>query len=273
MRRIAILLSVGIWSSSITSNSLAWTQFPLSGLSGGFEPNVPIAGGMQPHAMVIGLDGNLWRWNGSSWNQYTTSGDIWYVSQNGGSGPANLGFLQGNTIWVEEPVGGPFTALPPPSPDQNPVIESIAMGDGNQVFVTALESDGVFHIYASTSGGSGPGWCQMGGAATRVAVGSNGIPWVVAPDETIWRFRGGSFCGGSWDKMQGLAVSISGGWGGWDVWVLGTDLNPYFWNGFEFAPGPPTGSIFGGISTDSLGNVWIVGTGPSEDAISVWTNP
>lgn len=92
-------------------------------------------------------------------------------------------------------------------------------------------------------------WENYGGKASRIAVESNGTPWVINNDQ-IYRLRGRT-----WQSMPGKAIAI--GAGGNTVWSIGMSGTIYKWNEDTF-----TWENFGGkaseIAVDHTGTPWVV---------------
>ena len=102
----------------------------------------------------------------------------------------------------------------------------------------------------------GTAFQQQPGGAWRIAVDPNGRAWVVNHGNQIWRWNGSS-----WDLMPGAAIDIGIGANG-DVWVLGTTGIPHKWDGNNWR------AIGGGakrIAVDAVGNPWLV-----NDAGQIW---
>ncbi len=95
----------------------------------------------------------------------------------------------------------------------------------------------------------GSAFQQMPGGAWRIAVDPNGRAWVVNHGNEIYRWNGSSF-----ELMPGKAIDIGIGANG-DVWVLDVNGGPFKWDGSNWRP------IGGGatrIAVDPAGNVWVV---------------
>lgn len=92
-------------------------------------------------------------------------------------------------------------------------------------------------------------WESYGGKAQRIAVTSDGTPWVVN-DQSIYRLRGRT-----WQAMPGKAMTI--GAGGGQVWAIGTSNTVFRWDESAFA-----WENYGGkattIAVDSEGTPWVV---------------
>lgn len=92
-------------------------------------------------------------------------------------------------------------------------------------------------------------WENYGGKADRIAVTSDGTPWVIN-DQAIYRLRGRT-----WQAMPGKAITI--GAGGGEVWAIGTSNAVFRWNERSFA-----WENYGGkataIAVDSEGTPWVV---------------
>lgn len=92
-------------------------------------------------------------------------------------------------------------------------------------------------------------WENYGGKGSRIAVESNGTPWIINNNQ-MYRLRGRT-----WQSMPGKAIAI--GAGGGTVWSIGQSGAVYKWNDDTF-----TWENFGGkaseIAVDSDGIPWII---------------
>jgi len=92
-------------------------------------------------------------------------------------------------------------------------------------------------------------WENYGGKANKIAVESNGTPWVVN-DGQIYRLRGRT-----WQSMPGKAVAI--GAGGGTVWTIGESGAVFKWSEDSF-----TWENYGGkaseIAVENNGTPWVV---------------
>jgi len=98
----------------------------------------------------------------------------------------------------------------------------------------------------------GSAFQQVPGGAWRIAVDPNGNAWVVNHGNEIFRWNGSS-----WDQMPGKAIDIGIGANG-DIWCLGTGGTPHKWDGSNWQP------IGGGaarLAVDPAGSVWAVNAG------------
>jgi hypothetical protein len=107
---------------------------------------------------------------------------------------------------------------------------------------------------------NGTGWDGFGGGGTRIAVGPDGMPWMVNSVGSIFHYEGGN-----WVQKPGGGRDIGVGADG-SVWLIGGnhlggfDSSPFKWNGFgwDVAPGGGTN-----ISVGTDGNPWMVNFGGS----------
>ncbi|HAC14744.1 MAG TPA: hypothetical protein DCE78_02185, partial [Bacteroidetes bacterium] len=92
-------------------------------------------------------------------------------------------------------------------------------------------------------------WENYGGKGERIAVESNGTPWIIN-DKQIYRLRGRT-----WQSMPGKAIAI--GAGGGKVWHLGESKTVFLWNEDTFAWENYAGGATE-IAVDSEGTPWII---------------
>ncbi|MTJ46922.1 tectonin domain-containing protein [Dolichospermum sp. UHCC 0259] len=101
---------------------------------------------------------------------------------------------------------------------------------------------------------NGSNWDLVEGAATDIAVNSDGTPWVVSSDGKIFQRSGNS-----WQQVPGCAKKIAAGGG--KVWLLGCANNGnsgyqiFTWNGsnWDLMPGAAVD-----LAVDSQNIVWAV---------------
>ncbi len=91
--------------------------------------------------------------------------------------------------------------------------------------------------------------------ATRVAVGPDGLPWVVLNDNSIMRRTGGSFPGTAWEAFPGSAFDIGVG-ADFTVWIAGTDNIAYGWDWDDAQWIPQPGVNLDSISVGPDGQAW-----------------
>ncbi|WP_298304185.1 tectonin domain-containing protein [uncultured Erythrobacter sp.] len=107
----------------------------------------------------------------------------------------------------------------------------IAIGAGGHVWT--IGGDGVPHYWENLPGGSGdwpvPPGIEITGAK-KIAVGEDGLPWIITSSNTIMRREGTSFPGSSWVTVEGTASDIAIGANG-AVWILDAAGHPQYWNG------------------------------------------
>jgi hypothetical protein len=141
----------------------------------------------------------------------------------------------------------------------------IGVGLNGDVWAVAASSHNVWKRSAAG------GWDNIGGDAGPIAVGANGMPYVIAGwgDGTIWSYNSNIPGAGIWQQVSGggcardIAAGPSSGIGRNDVWVIGCDGNP---DGTIWKNGYDTGSAWrqaagGGrayrIAVGSDGRPWV----------------
>lgn len=204
-----------------------WSQMP------GEVTEIAASGDSTVSVWGLGPDGKAYEWNEESaaWRDYggeadliavTSDGRPWVVqdqqiyrlrSQNWQNMPGKAKAIAagGSTVWV--------------------------IGDDNSVYSWIAEA---FE------------WQSHGGEAEKIAVSSDGRPWVIQ-DEQIYRLRGQT-----WQNMPGKAVAIAAGGG--TVWCIGDGETVHKWDEESF-----TWQDFGGkadrIAVTSEGVPWVVEDG------------
>ena len=165
---------------------------------------------------------------------------------------------EGNIYVVEYEVTG--VAVAPPAAAQ-PVgqqwqevpgcAKKIASGGGKTWLLgCASGGGGGYQIFSR----NGSNWDLVEGAATDIAVNSDGTPWVVSSDGKIFQRSGNS-----WQQVPGCAKKIAAGGG--KVWLLGCANNGnsgyeiYTWNGsgWDLVEGAAVD-----LAVDSQNIVWAV---------------
>ena len=165
---------------------------------------------------------------------------------------------EGNIYVVEYEVTGVAVA---PQPAAQPVgqqwqevpgcAKKIASGGGiTWVLGCASGGSGGYQIFSR----NGSNWDLVEGAATDIAVNSDGTPWVVNANGTIFQRSGNS-----WQPVPGCAKKIAAGGG--KVWVLGCasggngGYQIFTWNGsgWDLIPGAAVD-----LAVDSRNTVWAV---------------
>jgi hypothetical protein len=101
-------------------------------------------------------------------------------------------------------------------------------------------------------------WVQVSGSAARIAVGPDGVPWIVTADNRIFQQVRGEF-----RQLPGAARDISVGGDG-TAWIIGTDDAVYRWNGTAWGRLNVSGVA---ISVERSGTAWLVGR---DQRIHVW---
>ena len=103
---------------------------------------------------------------------------------------------------------------------------------------------------------NGMSWENLGGGAVRIAVTSDGNPWVVNDAQQIFRWDGFA-----WQSIPGSARDVGVGADG-STWIIGTNPVPggygiYRWNGLDWEAIDGGGGGIG-IAVASDGNPWVV---------------
>jgi peptidoglycan hydrolase-like protein with peptidoglycan-binding domain len=151
--------------------------------------------------------------------------------------------------------------------DQWQVVDTdtsdVGIGSGGDLWVVAASTHNVWKL-------DGSGWHNVGGDASRIAVGGNGWPYVIAGwgDGSIWFYNSATPGAGTWQQMPGggcardigaapegigtNAVWVIGCGGGADTAVFKYNPSCGCWNE---ASG---GGYASGISVDAGGYPWIV---------------
>jgi hypothetical protein len=161
---------------------------------------------------------------------------------------------EGNIYVVEYEVIGVAVAPQPVGQQWQEIpgcAKKIASGGGKTwVLGCASGGSGGYQIFSR----NGANWDLVEGAATDIAVNSDGTPWVVNADGTIFQRSGNS-----WQVVPGCAKKIAAGGG--NVWVLGCANNGnsgyqiFSWNGsnWDLIPGAAVD-----LAVDSKNIVWAV---------------
>jgi hypothetical protein len=106
---------------------------------------------------------------------------------------------------------------------------------------------------------TGSAWQVVSGAAVRVTVDDDGIPWVVNENGHIYRRTTSSGTSGTWTALPDGATDI--GAGGGAVWIVGTnplgnDFGIFKWNGSSgWVSAPGAGRR---IAVSNFGIPWLV---------------
>ena len=161
---------------------------------------------------------------------------------------------EGNIYVVEYEVIGVAVAPQPVGQQWQEVpgcAKKIASGGGKTwVLGCASGGSGGYQIFSR----NGSNWDLVEGAATDIAVNSDGTPWVVSSDGKIFQKSGNS-----WQQVPGCAKKIAAGGG--KVWVLGCasggngGYQIFTWNGSNW-------NLVSGaavdLAVDSKNIVWAV---------------
>ena len=235
-----------------------WDATPLQG----FARDIAI--GADGSVFGIGVRGTIWELSDVGFERLTAGlGTRIAVSADG------IPWVVGtdNSVWRYDLNAGGFVQCPGPGD-----MRDIAFGADNSVF--GLDTDNrvwkwnpaayEFELFDESIEGDNSG--QVGdfelfdfSRGARIAVSADGIPWIVADDNTVWRYaaNAGGFvqCPGPGD-MRDIAF-------GADNSVFGIDMDNFVWkwnpaaNGFErFSYGQGEH-----IAVDPYGNPWLVANG------------
>jgi hypothetical protein len=130
--------------------------------------------------------------------------------------------------------------------------------DGGGVRI-AVSSDGTPWI-VNDAGGifvlNGGGWQQLPGAATDIAVGANGLVWIIGTNPVSGGFGIFYWDGSNWVGVDGGGVRISVGRDG-TPWIVNDAGAIFVFNGgsWQQLPGAATDIAVGGTA-------WVIGTNP-----------
>lgn len=176
------------------------------------------------------------KWNGSGWNPIEVGATDITVDSDGLPWAVNVShdiFHYDGSKWNKVPGGA----------------MDIAACKG-QVYITGTNTIfggyGIYHW-------NGKGWDSIKGGGVRIAVGTDGSPWIVNSTNEIYHM-----VAGQWQKIPGGGTDI--GAGGNEVWLVGT--NPayggyglYKLKGGQWETIPGAGTR---IDVDSRGTPWLV---------------
>jgi len=225
---LACLVATILLSTTPDAIAQSWSQMP------GEVTEIAASGDSTVSVWGLGPDGKAYNWDEESaaWRDYGGEADLIAVMSDG-------------TPWVVEDEqlyrlrGRNWQNMPGKA-------KAIAAGGGT-VWVIG-EDDAVYSWSAEAFE-----WQSHGGEAEKLAVSSDGRPWVIQ-DEQIYRLRGQT-----WQNMPGKAVAIAAGGG--TVWSVGDGETVYKWDEESF-----TWQDFGGkadrIAVTSEGIPWVVEDGP-----------
>jgi hypothetical protein len=208
-----------------------------------------ISVGKNGSVWAIATNGNIYRWDGSSWQAIPggasriavdPSGNPWVVNSDGNI----YKYTTSNNQWEMKPG----------------LATDIGIGGDGSVWVIGRNKSGNdYDIYKW----NGSNWSNIAGGAVRIAVDPWGNPWVVNSTGNVFHYNGST-----WDLKPGSVKDVAVGANG-SVWCTGTDLNIYQWDGSNWAM--QTGGA-SQISVTPDGNAWVVnGAGEvfhSLDAVS-----
>lgn len=160
--------------------------------------------------------------------------------------------LAANSSWKvsdpPNPRGQTWTQLPGGATD-------VAGGGDGSIWIIGTSPGPDYGIYYKSGTSS---FTQVNGSGVRIAVDSNGDPWVVNSLGEIYQRVGGA--NGQWQQRPGGATDI--GAGGGEVWITGrttipgtNDYYAYRWNGSSWDIYQAGGVR---IAVDSSGAPWLV---------------
>lgn len=183
--------------------------------------------------IAVGPDGSIWKideqrlvskWNGTDW--INIPGGQWFA----------LAIINGQPLATRYDTGQVFLRqdeswreLPRvPAGPSNPDAIDISVGADGSIWVIGWHTpnDGPIFRWDFTL----LNWSLVDGGGRRIAVGANGLPWVVNSKGEIYRRHQE----GTWQMIPGFARDISVGAEG-SVWIIGTnkignDYGIYRWN-------------------------------------------
>jgi hypothetical protein len=197
-----------------------------------------IAVGKNGSVWATGTNGNIYRWNGSSWQ--TMPG-----------GASRIAVDPSGNAWVVNSAGYIYKYTPSNNGwELKPGLASdIGIGADGSVWVIGRNTvPGGYDIYKW----NGSNWSMVPGGALRIAVDPTGNAWVVNNSGTVFHYNGTS-----WDVKPGNVKDIGVGANG-AIWCTGADLNIYLWDGSNWKM--QTGGA-SQISVAPDGNAWVVNSG------------
>jgi tectonin-like protein len=207
-----------------------WTPFPGAALD--------VGAGADGTLYVIGTNGGIFRWTGSTWDQLPGAGVRIAV------GPTGDPWIVNKDNAISQWTGSTWKQLP---------------GAGTDIGVGADGSAWVIGTNAGVYQWTGSAWSETSGAGARIAVGPTGDPWLVNKENAIFRWTGST-----WDELPGAGTDIGVGADG-SACIIGTDGKVYQW----------TGSTWGGLGDTgvciSVVNVGSALVANSAGAISQYT--
>lgn len=162
-------------------------------------------------------------------------------------------------LWQLKPGAALDIAAGGPGTDSqgNPVKPKVyAAGGSNSLW---------YWTYNNTSPNFGA-WVQILGNAVAVAVDSNGVPWVVSSDHTIWQGNGSdpTLFGFGWIARSAGSGANDIGANNGKIWIISNTAVPsapgnfvvQSWNGLFWDSS--NGGIGARITVDSFGRPWVV---------------
>lgn len=192
-------------------------------------------------SIAVNDEGVIWIVGGQGvphyWEEFTAGGGDWPVPPDNNLNnlisiavdPAGLAWAINEAGEIYRRTGGSF---PGQTWEKMPGgATDIAIGADGHVWV--IGGDGVPHYWEAGQDGGGD-WPVPPGAeitgAQRIAVGEDGLPWIITSSNTIMRREGTAFPGTGWVDVEGSAKDIAIGANG-AVWTLDTSGRPQYWTG------------------------------------------
>ncbi|MEZ4883871.1 MAG: hypothetical protein R3E32_03955 [Chitinophagales bacterium] len=181
------------------TSTLAWSTM-------GNTTGIDIALDASNNPWIINSTNDIFRHNGTSWQQYIGSVKALAIAVDSNNTPWVIGM--DNSIWTVRNNGrsDSWVLLL----DKKGI--DIAVGSNGNPWIIDLNNDIFFH--------NGTSWQQYagGGKGLAIAVGPDNTPWVIGMDNRVWKGTGSSWVAVAETQAKDLAVDGSG-----LPWIIGMD--------------------------------------------------
>lgn len=183
------------------------------------------------YILGIGLDNNVWTWNGVQWNNDAAGGQIQgkFKALNAGSPVYGIGL--DNQIWKWTSAGGwrPLTDCC--------VKDDFYIVNGAENDIWAIGLDNQIWHWNGATWGSAPA-SSGGKIAQKLFYVSPNQIYGIGLDDRIWKWSGGS----SWNPITGCCVKDDfhlANNAENDIWAIGLDNQIWHWDGTASTTTPP----------------------------------
>jgi hypothetical protein len=183
---------------------------------------------------ATGTKGNIYRWNGTSWETIAGGASRVAVDPDGTAWVVN----SAGQIYKYNSISGSWDTKPGGATD-------IGVGADGSVWCIGMGATGGGNLIYKWNGSD---WTNIPGGAVRIAVNPSGNAWVVNNTGNVLLYNGHG-----WDSKPGSVKDIGIGADG-SVWCIGTDLNVYRWDGSNWAMRSGGGQ---NISVTPDGHPWV----------------